>query len=149
MSDAVRDKDVYRRLAFLESEHEAVVRGVRKQLDTAERGRDELGPRWAAGDAIEKYSHRIRHEMGFYVTNLPLALATGTMVSEKTIRILVKFRRRMGKPRAGARSPRWSLVREALDIGNEEQFQRCVKLLASGKLSSARQVRLFHKSGKA
>jgi len=97
---------------------------------------------WEAGNLIVKTRERIRNKYGVDMTNIVEAVAVNIGLSKRFIQYMVQFSKIIPKEKV-IEEISWSNYKEALDLINKKDFEKCVLLIKNRKLRNREEIRKY------
>jgi hypothetical protein len=149
LSDVVASADVYRNLQSAEAEYRDAITRWKETLRVIASRRSDPVLRWRLAEEIRRYERRMRTAWRLYPSNLLEAVSRDIGISDSALGYILLFRERFTLSEVKAAALGWSKFQELLDIKDDREMRKCLKLVKRGRLRFDHQIRDFKRRANA
>jgi hypothetical protein len=141
--DAISSPELSEELQKAELEYWDALRKWSKRIVIIKSSRANPVERWRLADDIMAFRTRLEVRWGLQLTNALPAVSTDLGVSERSLELMLKLRKRLSLPQVKESRIGWSKFQELVDIRNDIQMKRCLDMVRRRKLKTDRDIRRF------
>ena len=143
LSDVVASSDTYRKLQAAEAEYRTAIGKWKEALGVIASRRSDPVLRWRLADEIRRYERRMRSTWRLYPTNLLEAVSRDIGISDSALGYILLLRERFTLAEVKEAGLGWSKFQEVLDIRDDRDMRKCLKLIRQGRLRFDHEIREF------
>jgi hypothetical protein len=143
--DAISSPEFYEELQKAESEYWNALQNWSTRIARIKGNKADPVERWRLADDITSFRNRLEDKWRLRLTNALPALSTDLGVSERSLELMLKLRRRFSLPEVKRSKIGWSKFQELVDIRNDIQMKRCLDMITRKELKTDGDIRVFKK----
>ena len=141
--DAISSPESSEELQKAELEYWNALRKWSKRIARIKSNKADPVERWRLADDITGFKNRLEVKWRLQLTNTLPALSTDLGVSERSLELMLKLRKRFSLPEVKKSKIGWSKFQELVDIRNEIQMKRCLDMVSRKELKTDGDIRRF------
>jgi hypothetical protein len=143
LADAVSSPEFFEKLQKAELDYWNALPKWSRRIVRIRRNKSDAVERWMLAEDIGAFRIRLEVKWKLRLTNALPALSTDLGLSERSLELMLKLRKRFSLPEVKKSRIGWSKFQELVDIRNDTQMKRCFDMIRKKELKTDGDIRSF------